>query len=153
MSLRERLRTELTTAIRSQTAVRRDALRMVLAGVERVEKDSRHELSDEEMLAVLARELRTRRESVETFRAGGRDDLAAREEAAIAVIAELMPPPLDEAELRTLVDEAIATTGASSARDMGKVMGWLGPRTRGRAEGGHVSQLVRETLVARAGGS
>jgi uncharacterized protein YqeY len=153
VSLRDRLDEELKAAMRSSDAVRRDALRMVLAAVQRAEKEGKHELSDEEMLAVLSRELKVRHESVETFRAGGREDLVAKEEAAIAVVSEFMPRPLSEAELRALVDQAIAETGASSPRDIGKVMGWLSPRTRGRADGKVVSQLVTQLLAARATGS
>ena len=153
MSLRDRLDEELKAAMRSSDAVRRDALRMVLAAVQRAEKEGKHELSDEEMLAVLTRELKVRHESVDTFRAGGREDLVAKEEAAIAVVSEFMPRPLSEAELRALVDQAIAETGASSPRDIGKVMGWLSPRTRGRADGKVVSQLVTQLLAARAAAS
>jgi len=139
--------------MRSNDAMRRDALRMVLAAVQKVEKEGKNKLSDEEMLGVLAKELKTRNESVDTFRAGGRPDLVAKEEAAIAVVSEFMPQPLSEAELRTLVDQAISETGAASPRDMGKVMGWLSPKTRGRADGKVVSQLVTQLLAARATGS
>ena len=139
--------------MRSNDAMRRDALRMVLAAVQKVEKEGKHKLSDEEMLGVLAKELKTRNESVDTFRDGGRPDLVAKEEAAIAVVSEFMPQPLSEAELRTLVDQAISETGAASPRDMGKVMGWLSPKTRGRADGKVVSQLVTQLLAARATGS
>ncbi len=157
MSLRDRLDTELKAAMRSNNAARRDALSMVLAAVQRAEKegarvqDSRpHALSDDEMLGLLSRELKVRRESVEAFRGGGREDLVAKEEAAIAVVSEFMPQPLSEAELEALVEQAIAETGAASPRDMGKVMGWLSPRTRGRADGKQVSQLVTQMLAARA---
>ena len=153
MSLRDRLDEELKAAMRSNDAMRRDALRMVLAAVQKVEKEGKNKLSDEEMLGVLAKELKTRNESVDTFRAGGRPDLVAKEEAAIAVVSEFMPQPLSEAELRTLVDQAISETGAASPRDMGKVMGWLSPKTRGRADGKVVSQLVTQLLAARATGS
>ena len=142
----------MTAAMRSQNAVRRDALRMVLAAVQRAEKEGRRELSDDEMLAVLTRELKVRNESLEAFRAGGRDDLAAHEEAAIAVISEFMPQPLDAAELEGLVAQAIAETGAASPREMGKVMSWLGPKTRGRAEGKVVAALVSQHLAALAAG-
>ena len=152
MSLRDRLDEELKAAMRSNDAMRRDALRMVLAAVQKVEKEGKNKLSDEEMLGVLAKELKTRNESVDTFRAGGRPDLVAKEEAAIAVVSEFMPQPLSEAELRTLVDQAISETGAASPRDMGKVMGWLSPKTRGRADGKVVSQLVTQLLAARATG-
>lgn len=138
--------------MRSNDAARRDALRMVLAAVQRAEKEGRHELADDEMLGLLARELKVRRESLDAFRAGGREDLMAREEGAIAVVSEFMPQPLSEAELRAMVEAAIAESGAASPRDMGKVMGILSPRTRGRADGKAVSQLVTQLLAARAAG-
>ena len=138
--------------MRSKDAMRLDALRMVLAAVQKAEKEGKHGLADEEMLGVLAKELKTRHESVDTFKAGGRPDLVAKEEAAIAVVSEFMPQPLSEPELRTLVEQAIAETGAASPREMGKVMGWLSPKTRGRADGRIVSQLVTQLLAARATG-
>lgn len=153
MSLRERLDEELKAAMRSSDAMRRDSLRMVLAAVQKAEKEGKHELSDDEMIGVLARELKVRHESVDTFRAGGRQDLVDKEEAAIAVVSEFMPAQLSETELRALVDQAIAETGAASPRDMGKVMGWLSPKTRGKADGKVVSQLVTQLLTARAAGS
>jgi len=125
----------------------------VLAAVQRAEKEGKHTLADDEMLGLLSRELKVRRESVEAFRGGGREDLVAKEEAAIAVVSEFMPQPLSEAELKVLVEQGIAETGAASPRDMGKVMGWLSPRTRGRADGKQVSQLVTQLLSARAAGS
>ena len=139
--------------MRSGDAMGRDALRMVLAAVQRAEKEGHHTLSDEEMVSVLARELKVRRESVDAFRAGGREDLVASEEAAIAVVTEFMPQPLTDAELRAMVDQAIAETGAASPRDMGKVMGLLSPRTRGRADGKAVSAMVTQALAAKASGS
>jgi len=153
VSLRDRLDTELKAAMRSNDAARRDALRMVLAAVQRAEKEGKHTLADDEMIGLLSRELKVRRESVEAFRGGGREDLVAKEEAAIVVVSEFMPQPLSEAELKALVERGIAETGAASPRDMGKVMGWLSPRTRGRADGKQVSQLVTQLLAARAAGS
>jgi uncharacterized protein YqeY len=153
VSLRHRLDEELKAAMRSNDAMRRDSLRMVLAAVQRAEKEGKHELVDDEMLGILTRELKVRRESVDTFRAGGREDLVAKEEAAIAVVSEFMPQPLSDDELKALVEQAIAETGAASPRDMGKVMGWLSPKTRGRADGKVVSQLVTQLLAARAAGS
>jgi uncharacterized protein len=153
VSLRNRLDEELKAAMRSSDAVRRDSLRMVLAAVQRAEKEGKHELADDEMVGILTRELKVRRESVDTFRAGGREDLVAKELAAIAVVSEFMPQPLSETELKVLVEQAIAETGAASPRDMGKVMGWISPKTRGRADGKVVSQLVTQLLAARAAGS
>ena len=152
MSLRDRLDTELTAAMRSSDAMRRDALRMVLAAVQRAEKEGKHRLADDEMVGLLARELKVRRESVDAFRAGGRQDLVAKEEAGIAVVSEFMPQPLSETELRAMIETAIAESGAASPRDMGKVMAIISPRTRGRADGKAVSQLVTQLLAARAAG-
>ncbi len=97
--------------MRSHDDMRRDALRMVLAAVQRAEKEGKHTLDDEEMIAVLSRELKVRRESEEAFRNGGRADLAANEQHAIAIIGEFMPQPLTEAELRAMVESAIARSG------------------------------------------
>ncbi len=128
--------------MRGGDGLRRDVLRMVTSAAYNVEKKQGKPLTDDEYLAVLSREVKTRRESVEAFRAGGREDLASKEEAEIAILGEYLPQALSEDEVAALVREGIAATGASSARDMGKVMGWLSPRTRGRADGKHVSELV-----------
>lgn len=147
MSLQERVQTDIADAMRAGDGLRRDVLRMVASAAYNVEKREGHPLTDDEYLAVLSREVKTRRESVEAFRAGGREDLATREEAEIAVLAEYLPTALSEDEIRALIDEAIAAAGATSPRDMGKVMGWLAPKTRGRADGKHVSELVAQSLA------
>ena len=148
MTLRERLHDDTIAAMRSGDALRRDTLRMVQSAAYSVEKEKRRPLTDEELVAVLGREVKTRRESVEAFRAGGREDLAAKEEAEIAILVPYLPEQLSEDEVRDLVTEAIAATGATSARDMGKVMGWLSPKTRGRADGKRVSELVAQALAS-----
>jgi hypothetical protein len=135
--------------MRSGDVLRRDVLRMATSAAYNLEKRERRSLSDDELLSVLTREVKTRRESVEAFRGGGREDLAAKEEAEIAILREFLPQPLGEDELRVLVDEAIAATGALNARDLGKVMGWLSPRTRGRADGKRLSELVAQALAVR----
>ena len=113
-----------------------------------IEKRERRSLSDDDYASVIAREVKTRRESVEAFRGGNREDLAAKEEAEIAILAEYQPTQLSEPEILALIDEAIAASGASSARDMGKVMGVLSPKTRGRADGKRVSELVARSLAS-----
>jgi len=135
--------------MRSGDGLRRDVLRMVQNAAYGIEKRERRELSDDELLAVLAREVKTRRESIDAFRKGGREDLAVREEAEIGILQAFLPQPLTEAELRQLVDEAIAASAASSPRDMGKAMGWLAPRIRGRADGKIVSGMVATALARR----
>jgi uncharacterized protein YqeY len=136
--------------MRSGDALRRDTLRMAESSIYNAEKRDRREYSDDEVTAVLAREVKTRRESVEAFRKGGREDLASKEEAEIAILAGFLPEQLSEPEIAALVNEAIAATGAAGPRDLGKVMGWLAPRTTGRADGRLVSQVAGNAL-ARAG--
>ena len=147
MSLKDRLHDEMTAAMRSGDADRRDALRLALNAVNTVEKRNLRPVTDDEVVTVLAREVKTRRESADAFQAGGRADLAAREEAGIAVVREFLPQALTDDEVRKLVTDAIVATGATSARDLGKVMGWLSPRTRGRADGKRVSELAAQALA------
>ena len=152
MTLKERLHQATTDAMRSGAALRRDTLRMVASAIYNAEKRDRRTYTDDEVVAILVREVKTRRESVEAFRGGGREDLATKEEAEIAILGEFLPEPLGEAEVAALVEEGIAATGAAGPRDMGKVMGWLSPKTRGRADGKVVSGLVNARLAAIAGG-
>jgi uncharacterized protein len=147
VTLRERLQDDTTAAMRSGDALRRDTLRMVQNAVYNIEKAKKVTLTDDDILAVIVRETKTRRESVEAFRKGGREDLAAKEEAEIAILAEYLPEPLTEDDVRALVAQGIAETGAATARDLGKVMGWLSPRVRGRADGKVVSGLVAQALA------
>jgi uncharacterized protein YqeY len=147
VSLRDRIQEDVTAAMRSGDSLRRDVLRMVQNAAYAVEKRDRRELSDDDYIGVLTREAKTRRESVEAFRAGGRNELADKEEAEIAILSEYLPQQLTDDEIQALIDEAIGATGASSVRDLGKVMGWLSPRTRGRADGKRVSELVAKALA------
>jgi uncharacterized protein YqeY len=148
VSLRDRLQSDIAVAMRGGDTLRRDTLRMAASAAYNVEKRNGHPLTEDEFLAVLSREVKTRRESVEAFRSGGREDLATKEETEIAILSEYLPQALTDDEIAALIREALATTGAASARDMGKVMGWLAPRTRGRADGKHVSELVVQALAS-----
>jgi uncharacterized protein YqeY len=148
VSLQDRVQSDIAVAMRGGDGLRRDVLRMVASAAYNVEKKQGKPLTDDEYVTVLSREVKTRRESVDAFRAGGREDLASKEEAEIAILGEYLPQALSEDEIAALVREGIAATGASSARDMGKVMGWLSPRTRGRADGKHVSELVVQALAS-----
>ncbi len=150
VTLRERLQAEITTAMRSGDALRRDTLRMAENAIYNGEKRDRRSYTDDEVVAMLAREVKTRRESVDAFEKGGREDLAAKERSEIEILSAFLPQQLSDEELRALVDEAVGATGAATPRDLGKVMGWLAPRTRGRADGRRVSELVSGRL---AGGS
>jgi uncharacterized protein len=145
------MQSDITAAMRSGDALRRDTLRMAESAIYNAEKRDRRELGDDDVAALIAREVKTRRESVEAFRKGGREDLAAREESEIAILAAYLPEQLSEPEITALIIEAVATTGAAGPRDMGKVMGWLSPKTKGRADGRVVSQLVGQALAKLAG--
>ncbi|HZM72820.1 MAG TPA: GatB/YqeY domain-containing protein [Candidatus Polarisedimenticolia bacterium] len=152
MTLRDRLHADVTAAMRSGDTLRRDTLRMAENAIYNAEKRDRRAYSDDEVAVVLGREVKTRRESIDAFEKGGRADLAAKEAAEIAILQGYLPEPLTEDEVDALVREAIVTTAASSPRDMGKVMGWLSPKTRGRADGRLVSELVTRALADAATG-
>lgn len=134
--------------MRSGDSLRRDTLRMAESSIYNAEKRDRRTYGDDEVAAILAREVKTRRESVEAFRKGRREELAAKEESEIAILSEFLPEQLSNGDLEALVAEALTATGAASPRDLGKVMGWLAPRTRGRADGRRVSSLVAQRLGA-----
>jgi len=148
VTLRERIQADTTAAMRSGDTLRRDVLRMVANSAYTIEKRQGRPLTDDELLGVLTREVKTRRESIEAFRGGGREDLALKEEAEVGILRDYLPQALSEDEIKALIDEAFAATGATSARDLGKVMGWLSPRTRGRADGKRLSELVAQRLAA-----
>ena len=133
--------------MRGGDALRRDVLRMAANAAYNVEKRNQKPLTEDEFLAVLTREVKTRRESVDAYRKAGREDLAAKEQSEIAILEGYLPAALSEAEVAALLDEAIAATGATNPRDMGKVMGWLSPKIRGRADGKVVSGLVASRLA------
>lgn len=149
MTLSERLQTDLTQAIRDRDELRRDALRMAISAVNLAAKNARRDLSDDEVVALISRELKTRRETIETFAAAGRADTAATEQAKLEIIAAYMPEQLGDDELTALVSQAVEETGATSAREMGKVMAALMPRVRGKADGKVVSAKVAQELARR----
>jgi uncharacterized protein len=152
VSIPEQLQAALKDAMREHDEVRRDTLRMVISASYNAEKAARRPLSDDEVITVLAREVKTRRESIEAYTAAGRPDLADKERAEAAIIAEFLPAALSEDEIRGLVLEAIAQTGAASPRDLGRVMGVVSPRTKGRADGKVVSGIVSTELARIAAG-
>ena len=147
MSLIGRIEDELAVAMRERDGERRDALRLILASLRSAEKELQRPLHDEEELQVLQRERKRRVEAAEAFRTGGREEQAEGEERELAVLEEFMPEPLTEEELETIIDDVIAECGATSLRDLGRVMADVMPQIAGRADGGDVSQLVREKLA------
>lgn len=147
-ALKETLRRDLTAAIRSRDAVVAATLRMALTAVttEEVAGRAHRELSDEEVSRVLTKEAKKRREAATAYTAAGRPELAATEEAELAVLAGYLPQQLTEAEIATLVAEAVASTGASGMPQLGHVMKALQPRVAGRADGAAVAAAVRAAL-------
>ena len=147
MSLIEEIEQEVKDAMLARDTGRRDALRLILSSLRSSEKDLQRPLSPDEELQVLQRERKRRGEAAEAFRLGGREEQAAKEEAELAILEEFMPEPLSDDDLEQIVDDAIAETGATNIRDMGRVMADVMPQIAGRADGSAVSQLVREKLA------
>jgi uncharacterized protein YqeY len=150
MTLQERIESAMRDAMRARDQRRTLTLRMAMAAIQNRRIELRRDLSDEDVVDVLTKQAKQRRESLEIFRDAGRESMAQNEEAELAVIEEFLPEQLPADELERIVRDAIAETGASSPADMGRVMGRVAPATKGRADGRAVSELVRR-LLAEAG--
>ncbi len=147
MSLIADIEAELRQAMKERDSARRDALRLLLNALRGAEKELLRPLHEEEELQVLQRERKRRQEAIEAYRAGGREEQARAEEYELRVLEEFMPEPLSEEELERIVDDAIAEVGATSLRDLGRVMADVMPQVAGRADGSLVSRMVREKLA------
>lgn len=147
-SLKEKLRADLTEAIRGRDQVRAGTLRMALTSVttEEVSGTQARELSDDEVLKVLAKEAKKRREAFTAYTDAGRDELAAQEDAELEVLKTYLPAQLDDSELEALVAQAVRETGATGMPQLGQVMKAVQPRVAGRADGGRVAAVVRKAL-------
>jgi hypothetical protein len=146
--LRDKIAQDMRDAMKARDAVRVAALRMLMASVKNTEVEKRHDLSDDEVLDVVTKEAKRRRESIEAFQQGGRNDLVEKESAELTILEAYLPERLSDDELARMVDEAIAETGATTPKQMGDVMKALMPKLRGRADGGQVSALVKGKLGA-----
>ena len=147
MSLIEEIDDEIKDAMKARDTERRDALRLILDALKKSEKELQRPLSEEEELQVMQRERKRRVEAAEAFRAGGREEQAEDEEYELDVLEEFMPEPLSEDELEEIIDDVISEVGATSIRDMGRVMAGVMHQVSGRADGSTVSQLVKEKLA------
>jgi uncharacterized protein YqeY len=147
MTLQQRLEAAMRDAMRSRDERRTQTLRMALAAAQNQRIARGRELTDDEVVDVLTRQVKQRRESIEMYRSGGREDRAANEEAEAEILAEFLPEQLSEDEITALARDAIGDTGAASPADMGRVMGRLAPQTKGRADGRLVSEIVRRLLA------
>jgi uncharacterized protein YqeY len=145
-TLKARLKEQMKVSMRAKDKPRLGAIRLILAEVKRIEVDERIDVDDARLLAVLDKMCKQRRDSIEQFESAGRDELAAQEHTEIAVIQEFLPAQLSAEELTALIAEAIASSGAESMKDMGKVMALLKPSLQGRADMGQVSKLIKAQL-------
>ena len=147
MTLSDRIESAMRDAMRARDAQRTQTLRMVMAAAHNVKIARGRELTDEDVVDVLTRQVKQRRESIGMFRDAGREERAAAEEAEAAILAEFLPQQLTEDEVTSLVHTAIAETRATSPTDLGRVMGRVSPQTKGRADGRLVSEVVRRLLA------
>ena len=146
MLLKQQITDAMKAAMKGGDKTRLGVVRLMLAAIKQREVDERIELDDSQVLAVLDKMVKQRRDSIQQYGDAGRDDLAAVEAAEIEVIQEFLPEGLSEAEIVSIIEAAIAETGAESMRDMGKVMGIVKPLVQGRADVGQVSSLVKQKL-------
>ncbi len=146
MTLKERINEDMKAALRARETERLSAIRLLVAAMKQKEVDERIELDDTAIIAVIEKLLKQRKDSAAQYEAANRMDLADKEKFEIGVLSTYMPQPLTAEEVATLVKEAVAETGASSAKDMGKVMAWLKPRLAGRADMTAVSAQVKAAL-------
>ena len=147
MSLKARVTDDMKTAMRAREMVRLGTIRLLLAAIKQKEIDERIELDDAAVSSIVEKLIKQRKDSISQFQAAGRDDLVAVEQAELAVLQAYLPEQLSAAEVEAAVTAAIAESGASSAKDMGKVMGLLKPRLAGRADMGQVSALIKARLA------
>jgi uncharacterized protein YqeY len=146
MSLKERITEDMKSAMRAAQKERLGTVRMILAGIKQREVDERITLDDSQVLAVIDKMVKQRKESIAQFETGGRADLVAKEKAEIALLQEYLPTQLSPAEIEALISAAIAKTGAASIKDTGKVMGALKSELAGRADMGAVSARIKQKL-------
>jgi uncharacterized protein YqeY len=144
--LTQRIKDDMKAAMKGGDKSRLGVIRLILAAIKQREVDERIELNDEQVLAVLDKMLKQRRDSISQFEQAGRQELADQEKFEVSIIQDYMPEALSEEEISTLIAEAVSTTGASSLKDMGKVMGILKPKLQGRADMGAVSAQIKQQL-------
>ena len=146
MSLMEKLTADMKEAMKQGEKERLSVIRLVRGAVRQAEIDGKKTLTDDEVLGVIGKEVKMRRDSIEEFKRGGRADLVEKTQAEIAVLMPYLPEQLSADEIKKIVEEVISSVGAASSKDMGKVMGALMPRVKGRADGKLVNETVRALL-------
>ncbi len=146
MSLKERLADELKNAMKNKDQLRKNVITMIRADIKQIEVDKRVELTDEEVIEIISKQAKQRRDSIEEFKKGGREDLVEQAAQEVDVLMEYLPEQLSEEEIETIIKEVIANTGATSMKDMGKIMAAAMPKLKGRTDGRVVNQIVRKIL-------
>lgn len=146
-TIKQHITDDMKNAMRNKDKERLASIRLAMAAFKQIEVDERKELTDQDVLAILDKMVKQRRESIKQYQAGNRADLAEKEQAEITVLQDYLPQPLSKAEITDFIDEAMQATGASGMQDMGKVMGQLKPKLQGRADMGAVSQLIKQKLA------
>jgi len=146
MGIKEQIKADIKEAMRAKDTARRDTLRNLNAAIKQVEIDTRKELSDSDVEAILAKYAKQREDALKQFKEAGREDLVAKEEAELAIVKSYLPEPLEGEELENAVKEVIQEVGATSMRDMGKIMGAIKSKYGSRVDGGKVNKIVKELL-------
>ncbi len=146
MSLKEQIKADIKEAMRAKDVTKRDTLRNLSAAIKQVEVDERRELNDSDVEAILTKYLKQREDALKQFKDAGREDLVSKEEAEIAVVKAYLPEPLSDEELKSLVEEVVKEIGATSMKDMGKVMGAIKSRVGSRADGSKVNKIFKEII-------
>lgn len=149
MSLKERLFEDLKTAMKEKDAIRKDTVQLVRSGILQIEKDQKIELDDEGVIEVVSKQLKSRRDSLPDFEKSGRQDLIEKLNKEIEVLLGYLPEQLSEQEIQAIVAEAVAETGASTMKDMGKVMAMVTPKVKGRADNKVVGDFVKKLLQGK----
>lgn len=149
MSLKERLFEDLKTAMKEKDTIRKDTVQLVRSGILQIEKDQKIELDDEGVIEVVSKQLKSRRDSLPDFEKSGRQDLIEKLNKEIEVLLGYLPEQLSEQEIQTIVAEAVAETGASTMKDMGKVMAMVAPKVKGRADNKVVGDFVKKLLQGK----
>lgn len=147
MALKEKLMDDLKEAMKNKEQVKKSVVTLIRSAIKQKEVDERIELSDDDILTVISKQVKQRKDALEDFKKGGREDLIAQTQEEIAILSSYLPPQLSDEELESIIKEVIEKVGASSMKDMGKIMGMANPIVKGRADGKRMNEIVKKILA------
>lgn len=147
MALKEKLMDDLKEAMKNKEQVKKSVVTLIRSAIKQKEVDERIELSDDDILTVISKQVKQRKDALEDFKKGGREDLIAQTQEEIAILSSYLPPQLSDEELESIIKEVIEKVGASSMKDMGKIMGMANPIVKGRADGKRMNEIVKRILA------